>query len=138
SFRPRLAASVISPLRFAMTSPPSGCQRDFHPQAVEHARHTKNGARRNRALLNSFGALRLTSVLNGWPRFASAGWTLTWVFCKEHLLPTDRSRKLARSTADSPPDESGRAQRGPESACHPIRQPRVTAGFAPRAHHAAQ
>src|SRR5215467_14490586 len=40
SFRPRLAASVISPLRFAMTSPPSGCQRDFHPQAVEHARHT--------------------------------------------------------------------------------------------------
>ena len=23
-----------------MTSPPSGCQRDFHPQAVEHARHT--------------------------------------------------------------------------------------------------
>ena len=28
-------------LRFAMTSPPSGCQRDFHPQAVEHARHKK-------------------------------------------------------------------------------------------------
>src|ERR1035437_2633680 len=28
--------------RFAMTSPPSGCQKDFHPQAVEHARHTKN------------------------------------------------------------------------------------------------
>jgi IS5 family transposase len=27
-------------LRFAMTSPPSGCQRDFHPRAVEHARHT--------------------------------------------------------------------------------------------------
>src|SRR5258708_6342798 len=40
SFRPRLAASVVSPLRFAMTSPPSGCQRDFHPRAVEHARHT--------------------------------------------------------------------------------------------------
>src|SRR6185369_2196311 len=40
SFRPRLPASVVSPLRFAMTSPPSGCQRDFHPQAVEHARHT--------------------------------------------------------------------------------------------------
>jgi hypothetical protein len=35
------AAGVISPLRFAMTSPPSGCQRDFHPRAVEHARHTK-------------------------------------------------------------------------------------------------
>jgi hypothetical protein len=38
SFRPHLAAT---PLRFAMTSPPSGCQRDFHdPRAVEHARHT--------------------------------------------------------------------------------------------------
>ena len=37
SFRPRLATT---PLRFAMTSPPSGCQRDFHPRAVEHARHT--------------------------------------------------------------------------------------------------
>ena len=41
SFRPRLATT---PLRFAMTSPPSGCQRDFHPQAVEHARHTKSAA----------------------------------------------------------------------------------------------
>src|SRR5271166_4207325 len=37
SFRPHLA---MTPLRFAMTSPPSGCQRDFHPRAVEHARHT--------------------------------------------------------------------------------------------------
>ena len=27
-----------------MTSPPSGCQRDFHPLAVEHARHTKQKA----------------------------------------------------------------------------------------------
>src|SRR3954467_16001514 len=37
SFRPRLAAT---PLRFARTSPPSGCAGDSHPQAVEHARHT--------------------------------------------------------------------------------------------------
>src|SRR5512135_1898828 len=37
SFRPRLAAE---PLRFANTSPPSGCVGDLHPQAVEHARHT--------------------------------------------------------------------------------------------------
>src|ERR1700751_3452373 len=28
-----------------MTSPPSGCQRDFHPRAVEHARHTKESLR---------------------------------------------------------------------------------------------
>src|SRR5512135_949454 len=37
SFRPRLAAT---PLRFANTSPPSGCVGDLHPLAVEHARHT--------------------------------------------------------------------------------------------------
>jgi len=37
AFRPRL---TTTPWRFAMTSPPSGCQRDFHPQAVEHARRT--------------------------------------------------------------------------------------------------
>lgn len=37
AFRPHL---TTTPLRFAMTSPPSGCQRDFHPQAVEHARRT--------------------------------------------------------------------------------------------------
>src|SRR5262249_2042991 len=37
SFRRPLAGS---PLRFASTSPPSGCAGDFHPQAVEHARHT--------------------------------------------------------------------------------------------------
>jgi hypothetical protein len=41
SFRPRLGTT---PLRFAMTSPPSGCQRDFHPRAVEHARHTTEKA----------------------------------------------------------------------------------------------
>src|ERR1017187_5759781 len=38
SFRPRLAAR---PLRFTNPSPPSGWVGDFHPQAVEHARHTK-------------------------------------------------------------------------------------------------
>jgi hypothetical protein len=31
----------LTPLRFAMTSPPSGCQGDSHLRAVEHARHTK-------------------------------------------------------------------------------------------------
>ena len=41
SFRPRLATT---PLRFAMTSPPSGRQKDLHPQAVEKARYTKKGA----------------------------------------------------------------------------------------------
>jgi hypothetical protein len=37
AFRPHLA---VTPWRFASTSPPSGCAGDFHPQAVEHARHT--------------------------------------------------------------------------------------------------
>ena len=50
SFRPRLAAT---PLRFANTSPPSGCVGDLHPQAVEHARHTtkplRGGKDRDRA-----------------------------------------------------------------------------------------
>src|SRR3972149_10825124 len=37
SFGPRLTAT---PLRFARTSPPSGCAGDLHPRVVEHARHT--------------------------------------------------------------------------------------------------
>src|SRR6267143_5667172 len=38
SFRPHL---TVTPLRFAITSPLSGCEEDFHLQAVEHARRTK-------------------------------------------------------------------------------------------------
>src|ERR1700739_330212 len=37
SFRPRLATT---PLRFSNSSPPPGRVGDFHPQAVEHVRHT--------------------------------------------------------------------------------------------------
>src|SRR6266446_9337244 len=37
SFRPRLTAT---PLRFAITSPSSGCEEDSHLQAIEHARRT--------------------------------------------------------------------------------------------------
>src|SRR5579863_5063527 len=40
AFRPRLATT---PWRFAITSPPSGCEGDLHPKAVKHARHTKKG-----------------------------------------------------------------------------------------------
>jgi hypothetical protein len=42
SFRPRLAAT---PLRFANTSPPSGCVGDLHPLAIEHAPHTTKSLR---------------------------------------------------------------------------------------------
>jgi hypothetical protein len=45
SFTPRLATT---PLRFAITSPPSGCEEDFHLQAVKHARHTKRAMARLR------------------------------------------------------------------------------------------
>src|SRR5881392_979181 len=38
SFRLRLATT---PLRFANPSPPSGWTEDFHLQAVDHARHTR-------------------------------------------------------------------------------------------------
>src|SRR5260370_34053245 len=38
SFRPHLA---VRPLRFAITSPPSGCEEDLHLPVVGHARHTK-------------------------------------------------------------------------------------------------
>ena len=38
SFRPRLATT---PLRFSSPSPPPGWAGDFHPQAVEHVRHTE-------------------------------------------------------------------------------------------------
>lgn len=35
---------TVAPLRFAMNSPPSGCQWDSHPQAVKHARRTTGRA----------------------------------------------------------------------------------------------
>ncbi len=54
SFRPRLATT---PLRFAITSPPSGCQGDFHPRAVEHARHTTEKSRRPRGRRDKLGSL---------------------------------------------------------------------------------
>jgi hypothetical protein len=54
SFRCLLAES---PLRFAITSPPSGCERDFHPPAVRHAWHTRSGVSRPPQLLAA-GRLR--------------------------------------------------------------------------------
>jgi hypothetical protein len=40
SLEPCLTAAL---LRFANTSPPSGCVEDLHLQVAEHARHTKKG-----------------------------------------------------------------------------------------------
>src|SRR5438067_5942977 len=44
SFRPHL---TVRPLRFAITSPPSGCEEDLHLPAVDHARHTIKGGENN-------------------------------------------------------------------------------------------
>src|ERR1035438_2840744 len=35
-------ASRRKPLRFAITSPPSGCEEDLHPQAINHARRNRD------------------------------------------------------------------------------------------------
>jgi len=35
---------AVTPLRFANTSPPSGCVEDLHLQVVEHVRHTTEQA----------------------------------------------------------------------------------------------
>src|SRR4051794_35604250 len=58
SFRPRLAAT---PLRFARTSPPSGCAGDLHPQVVEHARHTTDPLRGGPSPFGVSIALRIPS-----------------------------------------------------------------------------
>lgn len=47
------------PLRFAITSPPSGCEEDLHLQAIEHARHTNTGTPRLRGVQR----LRLTDTV---------------------------------------------------------------------------
>ena len=62
SFRPRLATT---PLRFAITSPPSGCEEDSHLQAVNHARRTEK-----RAALTSCPS-RLPSLLVFLPPYCS-------------------------------------------------------------------
>ena len=53
SFRPRLATT---PLRFSSPSPPPGWAGDFHPQAVEHVRHTRKKAASARGLWELFHA----------------------------------------------------------------------------------
>src|SRR2546426_7335365 len=47
SFRPRL---TTTPLRFSSPSPPPGRAGDFHPQAVEHVRHTNKRPSENAGL----------------------------------------------------------------------------------------
>ena len=72
SFRRPLA---MTPPRFAMTSPPSVVQRDFHPRAVEYARYTIDIGKRSpagpvtspyvRVRIRRFGGLSYRRALNG-------------------------------------------------------------------------
>ena len=69
AFRPRLATM---PWRFAIASPPSGCEGDLHPKAVKHARHTKNGPRSNGgqiALVLSCSRAFLAAIRRGGRRY---------------------------------------------------------------------
>src|SRR5664279_82995 len=59
SFRPRL---TTTPLRFAIPSPPSGWEEDFHLPAVEHARHTKKAREASRAAGTNSRLKRLDKV----------------------------------------------------------------------------
>jgi hypothetical protein len=75
SFRPRL---VTTPLRFSSPSPPPGWAGDFHPQAVEHVRHTKWKP----------SAMRRASFLLA---------TLFIPSCQHFVLATSESRGNSRS-----------------------------------------
>ena len=61
AFRPHL---TMTPLRFANTSPPSGCVGDLHPQVMKHARHTEKAGReaRPRWTQRLFRSIRRKSV----------------------------------------------------------------------------
>jgi hypothetical protein len=56
SFTPRLATT---PLRFSSPSPPPGWAADFHPQAVEHVRHTRQNPRPRSAGLKIMAGILL-------------------------------------------------------------------------------
>src|ERR1700688_2655873 len=60
SSRPRLATT---PLRFANTSPPSGCVGDLHPQAAIHARRTNKNPGLSRGFLFARVEHRMSSGL---------------------------------------------------------------------------
>ena len=64
SFRHRLA---VMPLRFAKPSPPSGWLEDFHPQAIEHARHATNP-------LRGSGAASAAMASRGKARHSGRAW----------------------------------------------------------------
>ncbi len=105
SFRPRLAAT---PLPFASTSPPPGCAGDFHPQADEHARHTKTGA-----------SLRSAPATRGQPQPLGNCQQLTALFLNPEpstLLFSPRTSAALRGES-SPSSAAGTA--GPSPPCVP-------------------
>ncbi len=70
SFRPHL---TVTPLRFASTSPPSGCAGDFHPRAAERARRTSDtsgkagGLEKHGAVQSGWTGYKAFGTIRGWP-----------------------------------------------------------------------
>ena len=95
SFRPRL---TTTPLRFASTSPPSGCAGDFHPQAVKHARHTTKRLRRRgccRTVIGSGAGLDWGSAAAWYPRaFRPWGRNLVLGFLMEDITVTKLRKRM--------------------------------------------
>jgi hypothetical protein len=100
AFRPRL---TTTPLRFAIPSPPSGWEEDFHLQAVEHARHTRSqrscSARIAVAFPFSFGEAKINrpcctgfAAANRWetPEHHTSGRVLEHL--QHQLRPAGRQR----------------------------------------------
>ncbi len=99
SFRPHL---TVRPLRFAITSPPSGCEEDLHLPAVEHARHTKKNGEGLVAFPVFCGGTSPEEVRSSrGDRTASA----------RGLLPWSSQRRMSRVEWDQPQDRSVRLQR---------------------------
>ncbi|MFY9957905.1 hypothetical protein, partial [Bradyrhizobium sp.] len=66
---------AVTPLRFANPSPPSGWVKDFHLQAVDHARHTRKWPRWLRG--PSFYEKPLMPLINEAPIRLAGGTELT-------------------------------------------------------------
>jgi hypothetical protein len=75
SLRPRLAASVISPLRFADPSPPSSWVEGLHLQAVEHVRHTTRRPPVRAASLSPYAVVVITALAFLPPSWGPRRWS---------------------------------------------------------------
>jgi hypothetical protein len=105
SFRPRLAAT---PLRFANPSPPSGRVKDFHLQAVDHARHTSQRVRPSAGPMTGSACPRLSRLSGSSVRPRGHGATR---LCPPYGLKAHRS--MHRLDADATDESVERRFRWP-------------------------